>query len=86
MSNLFKGFQKLNLKRTIFFAALLLPSTAWTQIGVEYDEEIPHHFSILTGGTEIIDDNLTGFTLGGELRIPCQPFARVRGGFRACIW
>lgn len=64
MNNLFRIFKKHNLKFIILLTWFLLPSTAWTQINVEYNEENPHHFSVLTGGTNIIDEDLTAFTFG----------------------
>lgn len=66
MNILFIIFKKHTIKLTIFYTFLFLPSMAWAQIGVEYNEQTPHHFSVLTGGTDILDEGLTGFTLGGD--------------------
>lgn len=48
----------------VIVAFLLAPNIAYAQISVEYDEQKPHHLSVITGGSHIDAREETAFTLG----------------------
>ena len=64
--NVFKIIKNHSLIYTALFTCLFISSTAWSQVEVEHNEHTPHHFSVFTGGTTIIDEDLTDLTIGGD--------------------
>ena len=61
----------------LLLALLMWPMLATAQIDVEFEEETPHHLSIIAGGTYInaVDD--TFFTLGVDYEYRISPLIGV---------